>query len=365
MTALPSTFTPQVRSLLERLEQRLSNTRFNGLRRRRILHSAYVDLVREPRQNHSGGEFRVIAAEAPQRKVELAQALARYLARERCFNLIYALNRRIGKMFIEDMPPDENHAMVLANLTFCNLDIDTISKGYRGYRPYVVERGVANFYFNPLPDLYVFSKPNLRKRNVIDVHLGVDTTLRIALDLDDYGFPPEAAVALDPKPMFEKPPFSPPYEDLYRQLFEVRTYGLAQLLEAVGAIINGSMAYDFSKMPDPRPASAYQGPTPFSREELAKQHPPRGNETLKGQCQDAGHLIRRLLLSLHPAKTLLIAELTTQARGFFHDVTLVFDTLTSRWALVNSRSPLKPYNLIPKERLPDLGRFVGSRNNSP
>lgn len=86
-----------------------------------------------------------------------------------------------------------------------------------------------------------------------------------------------------------------------RDMVESRGITMDELLEEVGAGVNNAMGYDFETM----------------------------EETLTAE-------IEKLSKS--------------------HDTTLVFNKETGYWVVINSKSPVKVYNLVPKEKLVEIGR---------
>ena len=113
------------------------------------------------------------------------------------------------------------------------------------------------------------------------------------------------------------------------------------------------MAYDFGKT---RKLEEELGKDPSKWDEPQKSYRPTGEEVMKGTCVDAGELIRTILGSLGMEDRLKYSYV--QARNNFapHNTTVVFDKISGEWAVINSKSPTKPYNLTPKDKLVELGK---------
>jgi hypothetical protein len=96
---------------------------------------------------------------------------------------------------------------------------------------------------------------------------------------------------------------------------------------------------------------------PLMREARSFGYRPTGREVMKGVCTTAGYFIRQIMHHLGLEDSIKFSHVTScTERLANHDTTLVFDRGTGHWAVINSKSPIKPYNLVPKDRLPDLGR---------
>lgn len=142
----------------------------------------------------------------------------------------------------------------------------------------------------------------------------------------------------------------------YEILLLQKTVNGNLLLETVGGIINSSMEYDFDKMDGWE--KGLEGIPSHLWERARHQYFPSGNEVTKGICGDSGKLIRKVLAGLGFDQHIKYVQAQAQSPRTLmgHDVTLVFDSKTANWAIINSKSPILTYNLVPKQNLSDLGR---------
>ncbi len=193
-------------------------------------------------------------------------------------------------------------------------------------------------------DIFLFFP---RAQESLDIRLGF-SLMYVALKPSDYGFSDTRMVALTPKEIEGlKSKLSPKAAERYAQLLSLSELPLNYLLESVGFIVNHSMAYDKEK---------FNGN--IGVEELQKkvgQYKPEGHETMKGICTDAGNLIRQILFSLNLDGSLGVSYVQSHDGSTAHDTTLVFDKKSGEWAVINSKSPFKPYNLVPKDKLEVFG----------
>jgi hypothetical protein len=148
---------------------------------------------------------------------------------------------------------------------------------------------------------------------------------------------------------------------------EPDNYGLKREVEAIvessGAEVNNAMAYDFEKIEDALSAEIEkaEGSLRLAKEQereyyraMKRDYQPKGNERIKGVCSDAGEMIRERLYETLSEQYGVILVSANNGRTT-HDTTLVFNKETGHWAVVNSKSPVKEYNLVPKEKLAELG----------
>jgi len=132
---------------------------------------------------------------------------------------------------------------------------------------------------------------------------------------------------------------------------------LNESLEIIAKCVNDSIAYDIKLVEQ----NYREGKIGWEwYKELVKclkksNYKPNGEETMKGICADAGNLIRKLLAETIVDEDLRCAEISAQSKISHHDTTFVLDIKTGNWVVVNSKSPLKQYNLVPKEKLDELG----------
>ncbi|MAG91816.1 hypothetical protein CMO83_04015 [Candidatus Woesearchaeota archaeon] len=149
---------------------------------------------------------------------------------------------------------------------------------------------------------------------------------------------------------------------------------LNEALEIIGKAVNNSYRYDISGAIKRVRNSAlgrrayYAGkgysedrcriPMTEAREFVrgVRGYRPQGDETLVGYCTHAGNHIRALLSQfVVDPKLRYINVFDRTLRAATHDTTLVFDIESQHWAVINSKSPLKPFNLVPFERLKEFG----------
>jgi len=147
--------------------------------------------------------------------------------------------------------------------------------------------------------------------------------------------------------------FAPPAQASIDKLFHENNHPLNEILETITSAVNRSVEYDLE--------SIKKSPklTNFTKNVLQdSDYFPEGDETVKGVCTEAGYLIRTLLSRMVNDPELRYMELLTYSKKTLchHDTTLVFDINSGEWVVLNSKSPLKQYNLVPKEKLKDLGK---------
>ena len=128
--------------------------------------------------------------------------------------------------------------------------------------------------------------------------------------------------------------------------------------------INHSMEYDFAGILESlrqERAVRFEDPADLERHLAAIEagfrstgYQPHGDEVMKGACDTAGGLIRELLFGLMIGEPYRFMHVTSAKGEVLHDTTMVFDRQRGYWAIVNSKSPTKPYNLVPKDRLEEL-----------
>lgn len=137
-----------------------------------------------------------------------------------------------------------------------------------------------------------------------------------------------------------------------------REVALNEALETITGCVNESMEYDMERVYQAVDSGGL--PQEFKSAVMTSGYRPKGDETFKGICGDAGRRIRNVLAGKLADQTALrCIHVSSQSKGVSHDTTLIFDTAGGGWAVLNSKSPLKPYNLVPKERLHELGRPYG------
>jgi len=150
-------------------------------------------------------------------------------------------------------------------------------------------------------------------------------------------------------------------------MVESRGITMDELLEEVGAGVNNAMEYDFEIMEKTLTAEIgklsegdpYRETKIRERErykEMQRSYKTTGNEVVKGVCSDAGKLIREELFAMGLGQMYGIIMVGSTNGQTSHDTTLVFNKETGHWAVINSKIPVKVYNLVPKENLVEIGR---------
>ncbi|MBI4162355.1 MAG: hypothetical protein HY513_01620 [Candidatus Aenigmarchaeota archaeon] len=179
----------------------------------------------------------------------------------------------------------------------------------------------------------------------------------IPLRLSNYGFPETQTVGIKVKRVTG---FSPKLQIAYDKLLRNASVPLIEAVETIAMCVNDSIEYD---------TDAVFGSDDFGERVKERirvvNYTPNGQETVKGICSDAGWLIKTLFDWTLIEPSLRYTSVDTMKAGRteetrHHDTTLIFDIRTAHWIVVNSKSPLKPYNIVPFERLQDLGSPYGN-----
>lgn len=189
----------------------------------------------------------------------------------------------------------------------------------------------------------------------IEVPIGRHDALCVPLEPSNYGFTSEHKTTLRPCKL--ELYLTDEAASAYERLLATREIELSELCETVGFVVNHSMEFDFEKAKAIHAKGLSDMSVAAYEEALyALGYKPHGGETLKGICSSAGKLIRQILFSLRLDKRIGFFNVGSYNGVSHHDSTLVFDKPTGHWAVINSKSPTKPYNLVPQERLVDFGR---------
>lgn len=202
-------------------------------------------------------------------------------------------------------------------------------------------------------DIYFFFP---KQSDSLDISLGFN---HIALQPEKYGFSQDKVVEISPKEIELN--LSKPAKETYNKILLSREMPLNELLESVGRIVNDSIKFDFESVKQDILKASY-GDIEYNISkwnELEKKYTPSGIEVMTGVCKHAGKMIRDILqsLNLRDIRYCHVSANGSDNRDMIsHDTTLVFDKNTGEWAVINSKSPRKLYNLVPKEKLPELGR---------
>jgi hypothetical protein len=174
--------------------------------------------------------------------------------------------------------------------------------------------------------------------------------LCVPLKMDDYGFG-ETIIKYNATKIDVK--LSEEAGEVYDNIIKSKEMAGDELMNSVGFMINESMEYDSAKLMAP---FLLHGRS-VDEKMFIGDYEPTGKEVMKGICMDAGRVIRKVLRNLNMEKTKKILDVESISGGLWsHDTTTVFDTETGNWAVINSKSPVKKYNLVPKEKLSELGR---------
>jgi hypothetical protein len=176
----------------------------------------------------------------------------------------------------------------------------------------------------------------------------------IDLDRDKYGFQTDRSVQISPSQLGLT--LSPQAVEVYQRLIRSGTVSINNLLESVGFIINDSIEYDYDGLIS---VQRDYGSDTSRTEKEQRDYTPTGNEKMKGLCHDAGKLIRQLFQSLQLDERYQFIRVTCPElpNGTInHDTTLFVDLSSGEWAVVNSKYPVHSFNLVPEERLSELGR---------
>jgi hypothetical protein len=177
----------------------------------------------------------------------------------------------------------------------------------------------------------------------------------VALDPDKYGFPENEYIKIKPKPLELK--LSSTSKQEYSSLLHSKEIPANELFEKVGAIVNNSMKYSFDNLR--RDFEESQVNYRFADVEKNSGYKSKGDEVEEGYCSDAGKKIRAVLGHMNMDKDYHFTRVVFRKDNREHDATLVFNKTSGDWAIINSKSPTKPYNLVPKEKLSELGKNIG------
>lgn len=183
----------------------------------------------------------------------------------------------------------------------------------------------------------------------LELHVGGRV---LPMALRRYGFPRGRTVKLTDDRLTG---FAPEAQVAYDGLMARGVVSLPRALGTITRAVNRSMAYDLDGLPAALQAGA-----------RATGYRLRGDETCVGRCGDAGGLIRAVLDRSLDDPSLETFATATSIGGAAHDVTIVRDRQHGSWAVLNSLSPLKPFDLVPRHRLELFGApFVRPKNAAP
>ena len=232
------------------------------------------------------------------------------------------------------------------------------------------------------PLTYFFFEP---QENSVLMDAGYRLRLRVPLSRDNYGFGNQE-MSIDPEKI-EDLKLSEEEEKVYNKLLGKKQVRIEELLEKVGGMINHSMTYDFDGFKATKiEHMANYNFAVLKWADIRENYKPNKNEVTKGICVDAGKEIRRVLGSLGIEEKFAYCRQgagyqttfdTRKVKGLYellgeesvtiynlHDVTVLFDKESGKWGVINSKSPTKKYNFVPKTKLKELGNpFYKSEDN--
>lgn len=293
-------------------------------------------------------------------RIRLAQEFCRILFDLGHEPLARKLNQYFKSLFVTQAPEDlefylRNYKPIGPNLIFwANIRPEELLRHFVGYIPEVyapgilslVKEGREGVYFNPTPKLYFYFPPPEGKK--VDIPLAIHEEFRLALNLDLFGFPSKPLVSINPMDIdFE---LSQDGMKRYRDLICRREIPALELMEAIGFMVNDSFEVNYDQLGwlAKRMGTTVQA--------LKEKYPPTGREVHKGVCGDSGKQIRMILASLQIEERFRWTYVQSDNGICSHDTTVLFDVQTGEWGIINSKSDFKPYNVVPKGKLAELGR---------
>jgi hypothetical protein len=178
----------------------------------------------------------------------------------------------------------------------------------------------------------------------------------IPISMKNYGFSDSRAVKLDKSE--NENIFSFACQQRYDKFFENDSAALNLALETIAGCVNDSFEFDIHEIEESI-NSRKGGFDTYTKELIdifkSAGYKPTGDETMKGTCTESGNVIRNIINNRLIDDNLRYLKVNTLSQISSHDTTLIFDITGGGWAVVNSKSPLKPYNLVPKEKLEEIG----------
>ena len=263
------------------------------------------------------------------------------------------VKKRMAGTSISGVPPDLDRLLQEAPVTlfsseYSNLSIEQLRASVCEYtpRPQLFFPKSSPAETPPMNETYVFFPPSEGARLI---PLWLNSFLKVPLSLDRYGF---SGKTTEIRPREIPLQLSTAAQTQYSRMAGMGKIEIADMLETVGFVVNDSMEYDFCKMIT---IDRELGNDIGKWEQLRTTYRPSGKEMVKGICDDAGKTIRSILSSLGIDERLRFFYVGTMNAFAPHDTTAVFDSISGYWAVINSKSPTKPYNLVPPEKLGELG----------
>jgi hypothetical protein len=211
----------------------------------------------------------------------------------------------------------------------------------------------------PIKEKFVYFMPN---QNDIRIRYSNNSEEYIvSLMHENYGFPNSRIVKLKG---FKAVLFlSQEAEEKYNKHIGRKKASLNESLETIAKCINDSIKFDIEMVENNYKTGklGWQDYKELVRILKESNYMPNGNETISGVCEDAGRFIRKILRESVIDDNLRYMRVSARSKISRHDTTTVFDIKTREWAVVNSKSPLKQYNLVPNEKLEELGYPYSSK----
>jgi len=231
-----------------------------------------------------------------------------------------------------------------------NLTREELRTSVRGFVPkdgWSFKIGGEETKVDPSEDIYFFFP---KQKSSVEIPIAGQYEMYIPLQSEQYGFSPNQKIRINP--LCLELNLSRSAREAYEGILNLREESVSDLFELVGFIINDSMEYDFKKI---IASEKELGNDTLKWDEPQRNYHPTGDEVNKGICVDAGKIIRNLLESLGMEKRFGYTYANARNNFASHDTTVVFDKISGEWAVINSKSPTKSYNLTPKEKLVELG----------
>jgi len=85
---------------------------------------------------------------------------------------------------------------------------------------------------------------------------------------------------------------------------------------------------------------------------IVPKHPDK-----KGKCVDQGNRFRQSLQAIGLPSNIKYTKISCDRGNIYHDLTLIMDTDSKQWFLVNSLSPTLNFDVIEKENISEIGRI--------
>jgi len=225
---------------------------------------------------------------------------------------------------------------------------DDLLSTYKGYRPASKPESTLAYNreeFPEMPEAYFYFEPEENSRYIPVDYSG---DIFVPLNPELYGFDSNDKTKLNPHTM--NIPLSESVKKQYLELITKKEIDIPTLLETAGYLVNESMDYDFEAM---------EGSSGIDWVALKKNFRKREDPVLKGVCHNAGDYIIQLLTSLGIEDRYKFVHTKAYSEDYIstsHITTTFFDTQTGKWAVINSISPSKDYNLTPEDKLQELGQ---------